>query len=135
MRKNLLNTASALFLLVSTPAPANYSDNWEESGDNVARITWTDDFEHIVLLVGFCAIVAGALVLGEQKGARSGEPSGPSESPEHYDQEASRTRAYARKLDAEATLAESQLRASLKQDELKEFQSFLQEKNSPRRRK
>jgi len=54
----------------------------------------------------------------------------PTDSAEHYEQEAARTRAYARKLDAETALMESRLRAKIKEDELKEIEVMLRERRS-----
>jgi hypothetical protein len=56
------------------------------------------------------------------------------ETAEQYEQEARRARALARKLDAETELKESQIRAAIKSDELKEIEELLRNGKSRRGR-
>lgn len=136
MRKHLLKVGVVLFLLGPIPALAQcdparqqcrntYATLYSQSNDvavdpRVARIA-------ALIVIVVVASVAFASTLGSSDKQ-------PAPSPEEYDQQAARTRACARKLDADAALAESQLRASLKQDELQEFQTFMRDKNSRRRK-
>lgn len=143
MKKYLLIPATALFVLMAAPASAvcrydNSSGQYRCYASASTNAATDGEWPPLLVIFGvYGLIIAAVAAITALTGgaARSPKELHPSESAEHYDQEATRTRAYARKLDAEASLAESQLRASLKQDELKEFESFLRDKNARGRRK
>ncbi|GEM_PF-4915081 len=145
MKKYLHIGVTTLFVLMAAPASAacSYNNSSGQYRCNMPASTYQVSDEgpppELLIFGGLAVLIISAImtaVSGSSNGARNlPKELRPSESVEHYDQEAARTRALARKLDADASLAETQLRMSLKQDELKEFESFLREKNSSRRRR
>ncbi len=145
MQKPLVSIAAALFLFTAAPAFAAYDDTWTPANyaaDAPAKTYQTSNQAPPPLLFVFGAIAVGVVVTimmaisqSSNDAHRLPKELQPKESAEHYDQEAVRARAFARKLDAEAALAESQLQMSLKQDELKEFEAFLRDKKKRDERK
>lgn len=151
MKKYLLIPATALFVLAATPAIASHHSQsdpycpndatytvYSSENDETSQANAIDISAEGFFVALFIAIVIAAFMTATSSSSGSRnlpKELQPSESAEHYDQEALRARAFARKLDADASLADSQLRASLKQDELKEFESFLRDKNARGRRK
>lgn len=148
MKNYLLIPATTLFILAAAPTFAAY-DNFTYGFDGPAKRYYAPAKTYQVdndvtppplvtfgVFAGIVMVVIAMVVSSNSSGSGHKLPAElqPKESAEHYDQQAARTRAYARKLDADASLAESQLRTSLKQDELKEFESFLRDKKSPRRK-
>lgn len=150
MQSKLILPVAALFLMTAAPAVAHhsYTDPYcpkqgtyatYPSGNLQTYGGSSIEFSPDALIIGgIIVLVIAAFLTAVTSSSRTeeAEPSGgllPTETPEHYDQEAARKRAYARLLEADAVLLESQTRLALKQDEHNEVGSFLRDKNSGRR--
>lgn len=94
------------------------------SGD---ALFWITMLVLVILLLGLAEAASSASPSTSCDMPEEIEP--PTDTAEHYEQEAVRLRALARKLDAETAFKESEMRAKIKEEELKEIHKLLRTKS------
>jgi hypothetical protein len=139
MLKILSVPAALSTLLISGAAYAEYDTSYQLDAYAQAAYAQRDwsifDHSSLLVAVALAAFVSiGMAFDGVFGGGRNSSRTSASstDTAEHYEQEAYRLRAWARKLDAEGVAADSQIRAVLKGDELKEIKKLIDD-DKPRR--